>query len=247
MTQFGPSFSPDRPYPPPGLGAGRIDTAVLARFFNAVYAWMAAGLGITALVAFVVSTHPDVVLSVINPGTFLLLFVIEIALVATIAGAVQRIGPSAATLLFLFYAALNGITLSMIFLVYAHAVIVSAFVVTAGMFLATSLYGYLTRRDLTSMGAYLFMALIGLVLASVVSIFWHPTALTVAINYAGVLIFVGLTAYDTQRLKIIALQTANDPALASRLAISGALALYLDFLNLFLFILTIMGGDDRRR
>src|SRR5205085_3487139 len=119
------------------------------------------------------------------------------------------------------------------------------FIVTAGMFLAMSLYGFVTRRDLTSIGAFLFMALIGEILASVVSMFWHSNALAVAINYIGVLIFVGLAAYDTQRLKALALQTANDTTMASRMAVSGALTLYLDFLNLFLFILSIMG--DRRR
>jgi len=165
--------------------------------------------------------------------------------VGTIAAAVQRIGPTMATLLFLLYAGINGLLLSAIFLAYAHAVIASAFIITAGMFLAMSLYGFVTRRDLTSMGALLFMALIGLILASVVSMFWHSNALTVVINYVGVLIFVGLTAYDTQRLKALALQTAGNSTMASRMAVSGALALYLDFLNLFLFILSIMG--DRRR
>jgi len=147
--------------------------------------------------------------------------------------------------LFLVYAALNGVTLSGIVLYYAHAAIASAFVVTAGMFAAMSLYGFVTRRDLTAWGSLLFMGLIGLILASVVSLFWHNTLLQVAINYLGVLIFVGLTAYDTQRLKVIALQTAGAPQLAARLAVSGALSLYLDFLNLFLFVLELM--NDRRR
>jgi hypothetical protein len=112
------------------------------------------------------------------------------------------------------------------------------------MFGATSLWGMFTRRDITGWGSYLFMALIGLILASVVSIFWHNNALTTLITYAGVLIFVGLTAYDTQVLKIIALQTANDARAAARLSVNGALRLYLDFLNLFLMMLRILG--DRR-
>ena len=223
----------------------RIDVGVLARFFNAVYAWMAAGLAITALVAWWVSTRSDIVTR-LGAGTFIGLFIVQIILVMTIAGAVNRINATAATVLFLLYAALNGVTLSVIFLVYAHALIASAFLVTAGMFAAMSVYGFVTRRNLLGLGQYLFMALIGLIIASIVSFFWHPTGLTVLINYLGVLIFVGLTAYDTQRLKMIALQTGNDGALAARLAISGALALYLDFLNLFLFILSIMGNGRRR-
>jgi FtsH-binding integral membrane protein len=242
MARFPSPFDPAGSYQAQDMQAAG---AVLSRFFNAVYAWMAAGLAITALVAYYVSSRPDIFFSIAKPGVFLVLLVVELLLVGTIAAAVQRIGPTAATLLFLLYAAINGLMLSAIFLAYAHAVIASAFIITAGMFLAMSLYGFVTRRDLTSIGALLFMALIGIILASVVSMFWHSSALTVAINYIGVLIFVGLTAYDTQRLKVLALQTAGDGRMASRMAISGALSLYLDFLNLFLFILSIMG--DRRR
>jgi len=146
--------------------------------------------------------------------------------------------------LFMLYSALNGLTLSAIFIVYAHATLASAFLITAGMFGAMSVYGYVTKRDLTAMGSLLFMALVGLIIASVVSIFWRNSMLTTIINYAGVLIFVGLTAYDTQKLKQIAIATAGDAAMSARLSINGALQLYLDFLNLFLFLLRILG--DRR-
>jgi FtsH-binding integral membrane protein len=170
------------------------------------------------------------------------LIVAELALVWTISAATERLSAGAATGLFLLYSALNGLTLSAIFLAYAHATLASAFVVTAGMFGAMSLYGMFTRRDLTGMGSFLFMALIGLILASLVSLFWHNSMLVTLINYAGVLIFVGLTAYDTQVLKFIAVATANDPRAAARLSINGALRLYLDFLNLFLLLLRIMGN-----
>ena len=244
MSQFPSPFQRSRPF---DLEYGQqLDAGVIARFFNSVYAWMAAGLAITAAVAWFVSSRPDILQQIFSPGILIFLVIAELALVWTVSAAIQRIGATAATALFLLYAALNGLTLSVILLVYTHAVIASAFVITAGMFGATSLYGFVTRRDLTSLGAYLFMALIGLILASVVSIFWHPTMLTVAINYLGVLIFIGLTAYDTQRLKFIALQTQNDPSMAARLSISGALALYLDFLNLFLFILRILANNSRR-
>jgi uncharacterized protein len=223
----------------------RVDARALASFFNSVYAWMAAGLGLSALVAWWVSTRPDIQQR-IGGGTFLLLFVIEIFLVLAVAGAINRINATTATILFLLFAALNGVTLYGIFFVYAKATITSAFVVSAGTFAAVSAYGFVTRRNLMNMYGYLMMGLIGVIIASVVSIFWHPTMLTVLINYIGVAVFVGLTAYDTQRLKMIAFQTADNGALAARLSISGALALYLDFLNLFLLILSIFNGNDRR-
>lgn len=222
------------------------EAGVIAGFFNSVYAWMAAGLALTASVAWWTSTQPQLLARLYGRGPMITMIVAELALVWTISSAIRRIGPVAATVLFMLYAALNGLTLSVILLVYAHALIASAFIVTAGTFAATSVYGFVTKRDLTSLGAFLFMGLIGIIIASVVSFFWHPTWLTVAINYLGVFIFIGLTAYDTQRLKAIALQTANDGTLAARLSITGALMLYLDFLNLFLFILQILGSDRRR-
>jgi len=221
----------------------RMDAGVLARFFNSVYAWMAAGLGVTALVALCVSSRPDVFHFVAR--SWLILVVLELVLVFTVSAAIRRISATTATILFLLYAAINGALLSGILLVYAGAVIASAFMVTAGMFAAMSVYGFVTKRDLTSMGGFLFMALIGLVLASLASLFWHNTVLTVLINYVGVLIFVGLTAYDTQKLKQMALATQGNAALAARLSISGALALYLDFLNLFLLLLRILGDRNR--
>jgi len=194
-----------------------VDAGVVARFFNAVYAWMAAGLGLTAAVAWWVSTQPELMRNIFRGPVIIVLVIAQLALVWMVAGSINRIGPTAATALFLLYAALNGVTLSVILLFYAHALIATAFLVTAAMFGATSLYGFVTKRDLTSLGAYLFMGLVGIILASVVSIFWHPTWMTVVINYLGVAVFVGLAAYDTQRLKIIALQTQNDPALAARI------------------------------
>lgn len=242
MSQF-PYFGPARPQPLDY--EQRVDVGVLARFFNAVYAWMAAGLAITALVAWWVSSQPDVLRYVFSTGAWIVLLIVELALVWTISAAIRRINATTATVLFLVYAALNGLTLSVIFLAYAHAVIFSAFIVTAGMFGAMSIWGFVTRRDLTGMGGLLFMGLIGLILASVVSLFWHNTVLTVLINYIGVAIFLGLTAYDTQKLKQMAYATQGNAALAARLSISGALALYLDFLNLFLFMLRILSDRNR--
>lgn len=242
MSQY-PYFGPARPQPLDY--EQRVDVGVLARFFNAVYAWMAAGLAVTALVAWWVSTRPDVLQYVFSTGGWIFLIIAELALVWTISASIRRISATTATVLFLVYAALNGLTLSVILLHYAHAAIASAFIVTAGMFGAMSLWGFITRRDLTGMGGLLFMGLIGLILASVVSLFWHNTVLTVLINYIGVFIFLGLTAYDTQRLKQMAVATQGDAALAARLSITGALALYLDFLNLFLFMLRILSDRNR--
>ena len=223
----------------------------VARFFNAVYAWMCAGLALTAVSAYVVAQWVQGIIASGNLAAlsnarvvFIVLIIAEFVLVGVISAAVRRINAAVATGLFLLYAAINGVTLAGLFLVYAKASLASAFVVSAGTFGAMSVFGMVTKRDLTAAGQLLYMALIGLVIASVVSIFWHSTMLQVIINYVGVFVFVGLTAYDTQKLKEIAYQTRGDPAMASRLAVNGSLSLYLDFINLFLFILRIMG--DRR-
>ena len=237
------TFGPSRPYDM--QYESRADTVTVARFFNAVYAWMAAGLALTAVVAWYVSTRPDLMARIFGNGLVLFgLIIAQLALVFTVSAAVNKISAPVATGLFLLYAALNGLTLSAIFIVYAQATIASAFIITAGTFGAMSVWGFVTKRDLSGMGSILFMALIGLILASVVNIFWANSTLTMLINYAGVLIFVGLTAYDTQKLKEIAVATAYDPAMSARMSVSGALTLYLDFVNLFLFLLRILGRRD---
>jgi FtsH-binding integral membrane protein len=229
-----------RDYAPPTVA----DASVVARFFNVVYAWMAVGLALTALVAVYVSQRPDWMARIFTPGVALGLFVVYIVLVMTISSAVRRISAPVATVLFMAYAALNGLLFSTLFLAYTRASLAGAFGVTAGTFAATSVYGMVTRRDLTRLGSFLFMGLIGLIIASVVNLFFASSMLYWLTTYAGVVIFVGLTAWDTQRLKEIARQTAGDAALANRLAISGALVLYLDFINLFIYLLRILG--DRR-
>ena len=220
----------------------RAGAVSVAQFFNAVYAWMAAGLGLTAVVAWWVSTRPDLMAQIFRGPVLIGLIVVELALVFTISAAVNKLNAAVATGLFMLYSALNGLTLSAIFIIYAQATLASAFLITAGMFGAMSIYGFVTKRDLTALGSLLFMALVGLIIASLVSVFWRNSMLTTVINYAGVLIFVGLTAYDTQKLKEIAVYTAHDAAMSARLSVNGALTLYLDFLNLFLFLLRILGG-----
>ena len=218
-----------------------INDVTVAQFFNAVYAWMAVGLAVTAGVAYWVFMSSGGGLP-LTMGTYIGLFVAELILVVVISSAINRISATVATALFVLYAALNGVTLSVIFFAYTKSSLASTFLVTAGAFGAMSLYGYVTKRDLTRLGSILFMALIGLILASLVNVFWHNPMLYWIVSYAGVLIFVGLTAYDTQKLKNIAIQTGGNAALANRLAIVGSLSLYLDFINLFLFLLRIMGN-----
>ena len=225
---------------PNARGDSQVGSSVLVAFFNTVYAWMATGLALTAVVAWWVSTQPQLVAR-LGMGTFIVLFIIQIGLVIAISAAINKINATVATALFLLYAALNGVTLSGIFLIYSQASLAGAFFVTAGMFGAMSVVGFVLKTDLTRFRNLFMMALIGFVIASVVNIFFASSTMYWIITYAGVVIFTGLTAYDTQRLKQIAYATAGDPRMASRLAISGALSLYLDFLNLFLMMLRIMG------
>jgi FtsH-binding integral membrane protein len=224
-------------------GGAEADYSV-SRFMNNVYAWMSAGLALTAAVAWMVSQNLDTFAPLVRGPMIFLLIIAQFGLVFVIGGAVNRISAGVATALFLLYAALNGLLLAGIFLRYDLGTVASTFIVTAGMFGVTSVYGYVTKHDLTRLGSLMFMALIGLILATVVNIFWANSTLYWIINYAGVIIFVGLTAYDTQKLKEIAYQLQGDAAMAARLSISGALTLYLDFLNLFLMLLRILG--DRR-
>lgn len=238
---------------PTGIGQpldyGQSDSmpAVATAFFNAVYAWMAAGLGVTAVVAYLVAANVDQLHQYLGGGAIIGLFIAEIVLVMTIAGAVNRISASVATVLFLVYSALNGVTLSGIVLAYSNATLGGTFLVTAVMFGAMSLYGMFTQTDLTRFGSLLMMALIGIIIASLVNLFMQSPVLMWMISYLGVALFCGLTAYDTQRLKAMAYQTSGNASVAARYSIVGALMLYLDFLNLFLFLLQIMGNNGGRR
>ncbi len=172
------------------------------------------------------------------------LIIAELGLVMTLSAAIGRLQATTATLMFFAYSALNGLTLSAIFIAYTSASIANTFFVTAGTFGAMSLYGYATKRDLTSWGSFLFMGLIGVIIASVVNIFLRSEMIYWVVTYAGVIVFVGLTAYDTQQIKAMALQGFGDEESERKGAVIGALRLYLDFVNLFLMLLNIFG---RRR
>ena len=216
-------------------------------FIRSVYNWMAIGLGLTGFVAFYVAHSPYLInLIFSNKLVFFGLIIGELALVFYLSARVHKMSASKATSLFVFYAALNGATLSIVFLAYTSSSIASTFFICSGTFVATSIYGMVTKRDLTSIGQFLFMGLIGIVIASVVNIFIRSSGIHMIISYIGVLVFVGLTAYDTQKIKNMALsQPAGlDQGVIRKGAILGALSLYLDFINLFLMLLRVLGNRD---
>ena len=206
-------------------------------FIRSVYNWMAIGLALTGFIAyFTANTAAMRQLIFGNPIVFYGLIIGELVLVFTLSSRVQKMQAATATALFVLYAALNGATLSFIFLVYTQSTITSTFFICAATFVAFSVYGMTTKRDLTSVGGFLTMGLIGIIIASVVNLFVRSSAMSMIISYIGVLVFVGLTAYDTQKLKNMALtQPAGlDAGVVRKGTILGALTLYLDFINLFL-------------
>ncbi len=214
-------------------------------FVRSVYNWMALGLGLTGLIAFYVSNSPHLIKLIFgNQMLFFGLIIGELALVFYLSARVQKIQASTATALFIFYAALNGVTLSFIFLIYTQASIASTFFICSATFVACSIYGMVTKRDLTSLGGFMAMGLIGIIIASVANMFIRSSGMSMIISYIGVFVFVGLTAYDTQKLKRMALsQPAGlEAGVVRKGAIMGALSLYLDFINLFLMLLRIFGA-----
>jgi uncharacterized protein len=228
-------------YPPtPLVGA---DARLRQRsFLGQVYAWMTAGLLVTAAVAAYTASTP-IVLNLIygNPYAIWLLFIAQIGLVIGLSARIDRLAPGTAAALFVGYAALNGLTLSAIFIVYTSTSIAQAFLAAAATFGVMSFYGATTKRDLSTAGNLLVMALIGFVIGSIINFFWANSALYWVLTYLGIAIFIGLTAYDTQQIKRMS-QQAQDDTSARRLAIIGALKLYLDFINLFVLLLRIFGS-----
>ncbi|AIR68371.1 Bax inhibitor-1/YccA family protein [Dickeya fangzhongdai] len=216
----------------------------LQTYMAQVYGWMTCGLLLTAFVAWYAANTPAVLQMVFSSKiTFFGLVIAQLGLVFVLSGMVHRLSGGVATTLFMLYSALTGLTLSSIFIVYSGESIASTFVITAGMFGAMSLYGYVTKRDLTGMGSMLFMALIGILLATLVNFWLKSEGLQLAITYIGVLVFVGLTAYDTQKLKNIGEELSVDDRDSFRkYSIMGALTLYLDFINLFLMLLRLFGS-----
>ncbi|MGY6030327.1 Bax inhibitor-1/YccA family protein [Phytobacter sp. AG2a] len=216
----------------------------LQTYMAQVYGWMTCGLLLTAFVAGYAASNENIMALVFSSQiTFFGLIIAQLALVFVLSGMIHRLSAGVATTLFMLYSALTGLTLSSILYIYTAESIAATFVVTAGMFGAMSLYGYTTKRDLSGFGNMLFMALIGIILASLVNFWLKSETLMWVVTYVGVIVFVGLTAYDTQKLKNIGSQIdVQDKSTLRKYSILGALTLYLDFINLFLMLLRIFGN-----
>jgi FtsH-binding integral membrane protein len=213
----------------------------VSAFLWKVYGWMAIGLGLTAMVAFAVAGSPDLLRVVVgNRLVFFGLVIAELGLVFYLSARADRLAPGTAAGLFALYSALNGVTLSAILLAYTGESVTMTFVVTAGMFGALALFGSTTKRSLAGVGQFFMMGLVGLILASIIGMFWHNDALQFLISVVGVIVFTGLTAWDAQRLKQMAL--ALPAGQVGAYAVVGALSLYLDFINLFLMLLRFTGS-----
>ena len=209
-----------------------------------VYVWMTLALVITGFTAFGIAENPGLVYTIVtNRLLFWGLVIGEFALVMAIYGAIGRLSATAATLLFVLYSIVNGATLSVIFLAYTMTSIASVFFITAGTVAVMAFIGYTTKTDLTSFGKMLMMGLIGIILATVVNIFIGSSMLNMIVSYVGVVVFVGLTVYDSQKIKNLLYQVDNMSEEAQKLALLGSLTLYLDFINLFLMLLRIFGGN----
>jgi hypothetical protein len=210
-----------------------------------VYVWMTLALVITGFTAYGVATSPGVLQAIYgNQLLFWGMIIAEFALVIGVSAAINRISLTMATLMFILYSVINGALLSYIFLVYTASSVATVFFITAGTFGTMALVGYTTKTDLTSMGKILFMALIGLIIATIVNVFIKSSGMTLILSYIGVLIFVGLTAYDSQKIKQMLMQAPDAGESAQKLALLGALTLYLDFINLFLYLLRIFGKRE---
>ena len=217
----------------------------LQSIMRQVYVWMGLGTLLTAVVAYA-TINTSLINLAANPAAFLVAMIAEFGMVLGLSFGFNRLSSGAATALFFAYAALNGFTLSMALLAFSAGTVISAFAATAVLFGVMSVIGYTTEVDLTKMGTYLLMGVIGLVIAMVVSLFVSSGPLDMLISMVGVLIFTALTAYDTQRIGRMAAEISTEGDAAAKLGVFGALKLYLDFINMFLFMLRLMGGSRRR-
>lgn len=219
---------------------------MVSALFKSLYMQMAAALTVTGLTAYLLAGSASFWnMLATNPSMVWILFIAQIGLVIWLSARVMKMSMASATMLFIAYSVLTGVTLSSIFLVYSLGTIATTFFVTAGTFFVMSLVGYTTRMDLSRVGNVLYMMLIGLIIATVVNLFVASTTLYWITTYAGVIIFVGLIAWDTQKLRTLFVQYGTADEGGQRLALLGALTLYLDFINLFLFLLRILGGGNR--
>lgn len=220
--------------------------AAFPALMRKTYLWMTLGLVMTALAAYYVAGNKELLYTIYsNQILFFGLIIGELVLVGVLSARIMRMSFLTAGLLFAGYSILNGVTLSAILVVYKPEVIATTFFVTAGTFAAMSLVGFFIKKDISAVGKFMFMALIGIIIASIVNIFMHSEALYYAITYIGVLVFAGLTAYDTQKIKMMFLAYGSEVnEETQKLALLGSLTLYLDFINLFLFLLRIFGDHE---
>lgn len=220
-------------------------TLAFPALMRKVYIWMAMALAITGVTAFGVASSPNLLALIFSSKLlFFGLIIAELALVILLTARLQKLSLTTATLFFVLFAVINGVTLSSIFVIYTMASIAQTFFICSATFGVMAVYGYTTKRDLSSMGKLLFMALIGLIIATVVNIFMRSSGLDMAISYIGVLVFVGLTAWDTQKIKLMLANAEDMGESAQKIALIGALSLYLDFINLFIYLLRIFGRRD---
>lgn len=225
---------------------GKEQNAVFAKLMRSVYLWMVFALVITGLTAAYIANSPAYISALVNnPMLFYGVIIAELAVVFILSGRIHKMSFLTASLMFIFYSLLTGVSLSTIFLAYTESSIATTFLITAGTFGTMSLVGFVTKKDLSKLGGILFMALIGLIIATVVNIFLVSDTLGWIINYVGVLIFVGLTAYDTQKIKQMMREYGTDiNEQTQKMALMGSLSLYLDFINMFLYLLRIFGNRD---
>lgn len=219
--------------------------AAFPALMRKVYLWMTMAMVITGLTAYLVATNINIISFIYsNQAVMWGLIIAELAIVIGVTAAINKLSLPVATLLFVLYSVINGALLSSIFLIYTMSSIATVFFITAATFGAMSLFGYFTKQDLTSWGKILMMALVGLIIATVVNLFVKSSGLEMIVSYVGVLIFVGLTAYDTQKIKQMCLQAPDAGESMQKLALLGALSLYLDFINLFIYLLRIFGRRE---
>ena len=216
-------------------------------FIRKVYGWMSLGLALTAITSFAVLSNEMLLETIFgNTWVFYSLLIAEVLVVLFLSSAINKLSASLARATFILYSILNGLTLSVIFLAYTGSSIAIVFIITAGMFALISAYGLVTKRDLTSIGSFACMGLFGIILASLVNLFFHSDGASLVISYIGVLVFVALTAYDSQKIKAIGLSLEPGSDNEKKGTIIGALNLYLDFINLFLDLLRILGGRRKQ-
>lgn len=227
-----------------GINVGEVETAMPA-LLRKVYVWMTLALVITGITAYGVASSPNLLAAFFSSrATMWILLIAELGLVFYLSARIMRMSLTSATLCFIIYSILNGVVLSTLFVAFTQTSIAQAFFVSAGTFAAMSAYGYFTKRSLDSMGKYLMMALVGLIIAMLVNIFVGSGTLNLIVSCVGVLLFTLLTAYDTQKIKLMLALQPDASEASQKIALLGSLTLYLDFINLFLYLVQLFGSSD---